>query len=228
MTELRIGRLVVTGTDIDIEIAKRAYANQRPAVKLQDYLDRDFRVEFHTAEEFIARGAILPGSKTARRPRGRAAWGYAFPNALWINSDRTEREQIYVARHEPGHPIVSRFLTRTKAAAIRNLVARTDATNPYPNRLSEVLCDSAVELFWGRGSILDEYYGDIADRDLQKAWDILVRPTGDEPDPPDPIDVEPIPLPLPDPRITVLETEVATLKRRIAGKDAKLQEGLLL
>lgn len=239
MTELRIGHLVIVGNDRDLAMGRRTYDGQLPAKPLQDYLPRDYRVEYHTAAEFLARGAIIPGTENTRRkssanPRGgKAAYGFAFPRALWINSSRPAEEQVYVGRHEPTHPIVAAFLTRTKAAQIRALIERVAGKNlAYRNRLSEVLCDTAVELFWGRGSILDDYYGDIPDADMQKAWDILVAPppTHEPPvaDPPDPVDVTPVPLPLPDPALVAAQGRIAELEDRIAAKDAKMQEGLLL
>lgn len=213
------GKITVTGTVVDIALARRAYGVQLQPVAVGDLEPRAFRVEFHSAAEFIAAGAIIPGSKNAKHPKGVAAWGYTFAKALWINRNRLSREQTYALRHEPFHPIVAANMTAAKRALLLPLAQRVASNNPYQNRLSEVLCDAFVELFWGRGSILDDYYGEISDADLQKAFDTLMKPVVNEPT----IPVEPpVPLPLPDPRDAQITDLTAALQSCQAERSAAL------
>jgi hypothetical protein len=138
----------------------------------------------------------MPGTK-------RLAWGHVIRKGLlFVNNGQQVRRQIYAYRHEPFHPLFAKNITKSKAEALQKLVVPVDGT-VYQNRLSEVMCDAMVELFWGQGSVLDKFYGDIADKDLQQAFDILMGPSTEPPV----ITPPPIPLPLPDPEIAVLTAE---------------------
>lgn len=201
MAEQRYGRIVVSGDAIDLSIAAKAYSGQMQPKTIGDLLNRDFRIEGHTPAEFKAKNLVVPGTK-------RLAWGHVIrAGLLWVNNGRPAREQIYAYRHEPFHPLVTANMTADKKAALLKLVIPAEDGTVYANRLSEVLCDAFVELFWGQGSVLDKFYGDIANADQQKALDILLGPSVEPPLPPE----LPVPTPLPDPQIAALQADVIRL-----------------
>lgn len=218
MAEKRFGRIIVEGDAVDLALATDAYVDQKMPTPVGDLEPRDFPLQFRSKREFLAAGLVIPGTE-GKRPKspanpkgGIAAYGYTLPRGLQVNSSRSHDEQIYVLRHEPFHPIVSANLTKAKRAKLLPLVIRVAGT-AYQNRLNEVLCDAFVELFWGEGSILDKYYGDIADDELLEAWQILTAPEAN----PEPVPVEPpAPLPAPDPRIAELEADNAAKAIQIA------------
>lgn len=210
MTEARFGKIVVTGTDAQIALATRVYTSVVGGKPFPGDLEpRDFPIEFHTAQEMYDLGAVIPGTGNPNRkryPKGLPAYGFTMNRALLVNVDIRPRDQEYALEHEPFHPIVAANMTKAKHDALMALVLPVADGTRYQNRLSEVLCDAFVELFYGH-SILDRYYGDIANEDLQKAWDILCTPTNDPTEPVDP----PTPLPLPDPAIVALQDENSRL-----------------
>ena len=219
------GKITVEGTPAQLALAARAYAGQKHSPPVGDLLPHEFPIKFHTAQEMYDLGAIIPNSrKTKQYPKGQPAYGFTFPKVLCINSDAPTRDQVYALRHEPFHPIVAAHMTANKRDALLKLVERVADGTAYQNRLNEVLCDAFVELFWG-GSILDRYYGDIADDDLQKAWDILMKPVQNEPV----IPVEPpTPLPVPDPRdqqIADLQAQVVALGSQVTSLNAQIATG---
>lgn len=219
MASQRFGRIVVTGTDAQIAFAAGVYA--KSANPFAGNLEpKDFPIEFHTAADFLARGLVIPGTegkrkKTLLNPKGGiAAYGYTLNAVLWINSDIRPRNQAYALEHEPYHPIVAANMTKAKRQQLLPLVEKVKGT-AYQNRLSEVLCDAFVELFYGH-SILDAYYGDIANADLQKAWDILMSTDKNpEPVPADP----PAPLPI-DPK----DAEIADLQAEVERLNTVLDQ----
>jgi hypothetical protein len=202
MPEQRYGHIIVSGDATDLSIAAKAYAGQTQPKTIGEYLDSDFRIEGHTPAEFRARNLVVPGTK-------RLAWGHVIRKGLlFVNNGQQVRRQIYAYRHEPFHPLFAKNITKSKSEALQKLVVPVDGT-VYQNRLSEVMCDAMVELFWGQGSVLDKFYGDIADKDLQQAFDILMGPSTEPPV----ITPPPIPLPLPDPEIAILTQKVVDLER---------------
>lgn len=214
MATATYGQITVVGTAADLAVAARAYANQRKLKPLGEYLAKPFRIEFHAAPEFVALGAILPGSIDKANPKGLAPWGHVMAHGeLWVNRDEPIAHQVYGCRHEPVHPLIAALMTAAKRAKLLPLVQRVKSKNPYRNRLSEVLCDAVVELFWGR-SPLDSYYGDISDEELQHAFDVLIGASTDPIVPVEP----PIPLPLPDPR----DVQIASLVAQLAAKNDAL------
>lgn len=222
MTEQRFGKIIVTGTDADIALAAEAFSGQLTLPHVEDLQPKEYHLAFLPKREFLSRGLVIPGTegrrkKSAANPKGGiAAYGYTLRNQQVVNSDRSRAEQIYVCRHEPFHPIVAANLTKAKREKLVALVIRV-AGSAYQNKLREVLCDAFVELFWGQGSILDDYYGDIADSDLKTAWQILTA-TESNPEPVE--DEEPAPLPLPDPQIAEL---TAALQACQKDRDDALQ-----
>lgn len=215
-TTVSYGKIIVSGSDINQAVAQRAYTNEVAGQPfIGDVVPRSYPVEFHSNADFLARGLIIPGTegtrpKSSANPKGGiAAYGYTLNAALWINEDKRPIYQVYSLRHEPFHPVVSANMTVAKRVRLLPLVQKV-VGSPYQNRLSEVLCDAFVELFWG-SSVLDKYYGDISDAELQDAWNILTAPI--EPtDTPIAVPETPLPLPLPDPNIA----RIADLEARLA------------
>lgn len=228
MTTATFGQITVSGTPADIAIATEAFAGQRFGISVGDLQPRAYRMEFHTKAEFLSRGLVIPGTE-GKRPKsianpkgGIAAYGYTLPAAEWVSSSRSHDEQVYVSRHEPIHPIVAAHMTMAKKVKLEALVVRVAGT-AYQNRLSEVLCDAFVEYIWGQGSILDSYYGDIKDEDLEAAWNILMAPeVNPVPVPPEP----PTPLPLPDPQIAELQARVDALTAALRGIGQTAQDAV--
>lgn len=216
------GKITVTGTSVQIAFAQKAYAGQTRLTTIQDALIHPYAVEFHTAAEFIARKLFIPGTKAA-------AWGYTLNRrVLWVNSDEPKRHQVYTLRHEPGHALQDDLLTPAKKAALLPLMTLKGGGHPtgwhstgtYYNHPSEILADALIEAFWGPGTPLDHYYGDIADADLQPALAILLAPDPAPVDPP----VEPIPLPLPDPKDAQITQLTAALQSCQVERDAALEK----
>jgi hypothetical protein len=205
MPEQRYGHIIVSGDAADLSIAAKAYAGQMQPTPIGDLLTKDFRIEAHTPSEFLAKRLNVPGTK-------KLAWGHVVGKGLWVNNGQKPYRQIYAYRHEPFHPLFSSHITKAKAEALLKLVQPAEDGTVYANRLSEIICDMCVELFWGQGSVLDKFYGDIADKDQQKAFDILMAPDVSTPLPP----VPPEPTPLPDPVIAELQAQVLAQQAEIA------------
>ena len=200
------GRITIEGDAGQILFAQRVYSQQVQSAHIQDMLDEPYRISFHTNAEFRAKGFFLPS--------GRTAWGHVVGrHNLWINSGKPKGAQRYALEHEPFHPYVSAHMTPDKRKRIMPLVVKVPDATKYQNRLSEILCDCGVELWWGRGSILDDYYGDIPDGDLAQAFAILAEPNTEPVEP----EVPPEPLPVPDPAVAEIHTELDAALAKIAA-----------
>jgi hypothetical protein len=233
-----VNNITVVGTIAERALVVNALNKAKPKCDVDAKLLHPYRIEFHTSDEFRAKGFILPSGKTA--------WGnVAGSRVLWINSTRAANHPYdaqYTVLHELTHALDADWNTAAKKGELMLLMPSVRPGTrwnggAYANCPREIFADAFVE-FEGLKSPLDDFYGDIADRDLPKLPEILFRPNA-VPPPPEP-DVPSVPIPPVQPsadelqaQIDQLGTALQTCQRdrddalaRIAKKDAAMKEGL--
>lgn len=227
----RFGQIVADGDDAFIALVRQALVEARNGVPLPDVYEnlppRQFTVSQHTPAEMVAKGAIIPGSKTALRPDGVAAYGKVFDrNDLWLNA-RIARNQPHLARHVVRHEIAHTLPTGPfRQGKLLQLMWKPTGRHPrewyasnYIMRPEECRADTLAEAVSGIDSPWDDfkYYGlDVREGDLAQFVAIhFEKPPA--PEPPPPPEPEPEPLPLPDPRVVELEAKNAELVGTLAA-----------
>jgi len=204
--------ITVIGNATEQLLVKDALAMS--SVDIDAKLKNPYRIEFHTAAEFMAAGLYVTGTK-------KPAWGYVVgKRTLWINGTRAARRPYsgqYVTIHELGHAIDSDWNTAAKHVELITLMPTVKPGTSwkggtYLNRPREIYADAFAEAV-GIGSPLDDDYGDIPDADLPRLLVITFKPIGVTPPVVDPSPPEP--LPLPDPDVALLRAKVAVLESRV-------------
>lgn len=198
--------IVVQGTPAQIKLVVEALS--KSTLDIDAKLRHPYRIEFHTANEFIRAGYVFPN--------GKPNWGRVHSaRVLWINSTRADRKPYqgqYVVIHELFHALDSDWNTAEKHARLIELMPSVKPGTPwkggpYLNKPREIYADAGAEAV-GIGSPLDSDYGDIPDADLPKLITITFEPVPSLPVDPD----IPDPLPLPDPDVAILQARVVALE----------------
>lgn len=208
-----MSKITVSGTPAEQLLVQSALARAKPQCDVDTQLQHPYRIEFHTSDEFRAKGFILPSGKTA--------WGIvAGYRVLWINSTRAATHAYdaqYTVLHELSHALDADWNTQAKRA---ELMALMPSVKPgtrwngggYANCPREIFADAFVE-FEGLKSPLDDFYGDVPDADLAKLPEIMFRPNPVPPPPePDPV---PVPVPPISPSTDELQATVDDLQAKI-------------
>jgi len=214
------GRITVVGNDYENGLVRDALMKVRglPA-PLETLLKRDYQITFKTGAQMIVLGAIIPGSKSPERPKGKAAWGYApGRGVLWLNGTMAANSPgdiKYTAIHEIGHAIGGAYLTSAKRQELKTMLLARTKYGGYANQFDEAYADAFAEAC-GFRSPLDDFYRDFADENLPKLVEITFR---DDPGVVDPVPV-PVPLPLPDPELVELRARVEMLLSELDSEEA--------
>lgn len=241
MAEKKWGQVVARGTAADIALVRKALdecvnVTSPPA---EDRLKKDFVIEVHSPAEFVAAGAIIPGSKDAKHPKGVAAEGYSAPGQLpsgdlWINRkivSRKPKRARHIVRHEISHNFP---LTDEKRAEFMAKMRSKDGKRPtkwrgglYEARPNECYADTMAEAMSNVDSPWDDYdyyLLDVDDLEVPAFVEITFRQTAQPPT------VEPPATPLPpvDPEKQQLRDENAALLLRITAKNNKATELIAL
>lgn len=235
MTET-FGKITADGDTAFISLVRAALEEARHGVPLPDLYENlpahKFTVSQHTPAEMVAKGAIIPGSKSAQNPNGIAAYGMVFDrNDLWLNAKIARNRPVlarHVIRHEIAHTLPVGLYRQSK---LLPLMFKPDGTHPtswsvskYTMRPEECRADTLAEAVSGMDSPWDEfaYYGLDVKEDTFAQFIAIHFEQPPAPEPPPPPEPDPVPLPLPDPRIVLLQAKVDDLAGRITTARAVL------
>lgn len=184
------GRITATGDADFIALVRAALDEAAHGYPLPDKYENlpphAFTISQHTPADMIANGAIIPGSKSEKRPQGIAAYGKVFDfNDLWLNSRivaTRPRLAKHVVRHEIAHTLKT---TAADRQAFLQLMYKEDGTHPkkwavgrYEARPEECRADTIAELVSGIDSPWDDfaYYDlDVKPKDVNTFMAIVIR-----------------------------------------------------
>jgi hypothetical protein len=218
------GRITAKGTTEQVALVRQALdeATKSP-VPLETAVPRPYTIEFHSVEEFRARGYVFADGVVNE---GRVV----DRDTLWINARvarRQPRKARHIVRHEIAHVLP---LTSVKKAELMLLMDKANGSHPtnwrptiYVNRPSECYADTFAEAVSGVDSPWDDfayYQLDIAEENHPQVVAIVFR------DDTTPVSPEPLPepLPLPSPELLAAQARIVELERRMTEINALSKE----